>query len=181
MRVVNRLHDTPIVFRVYSMRFYGQPKLAKPKELRGIKQAFSVDYIPRKCRCQVFVKGDDIWVKHRDYFSSLMTIPAGDLGTPLAYRAKKYLNKDISSKFIYDDSWGSIVLRNEAWLVIENLYKQIREERFPLDIIRDIREGQEMFHEFEFGDLMCTDMERMWERVIMELVKNKGEIKNEKR
>ena len=162
-----------IAFQIYSMRFYGQPKLSKPKELRGIKQAFSVDYVPGKCKCQVFVKGNDVWVKHRDYFSNPMPILAEDLGTPLAYRAKKYLNKNMSSKFIYDDSWGSIVLRNEAWLVVKNLYRQVIEGRFPLDILKDIREGQERSHGFKLGDLMCTDMERMWERVISELIKNK--------
>ncbi len=158
-----------IAFQIYSMRFYGQPKLSKPKELRGIKQAFSVDYVPGKCKCQVFVKGNDVWVKHRDYFSNPMPILAEDLGTPLSYRAEKYLGKKIFEKFAYADTWGSIILRNEAWLVIKNLYKQVRGRRFSLDILKDIRERQEQYHEFEFGDLMCTDMERMWEKVVNEL------------
>lgn len=32
-------------FKVYSLRKYGQPKLPKPIELKGIKQLLSVDYI----------------------------------------------------------------------------------------------------------------------------------------
>ena len=160
---------TPIKFIVYSTRLYGQPKLSKPKELKGIKQSFSVDYIPKKCKCQVFIKDDDVWVKHRDYFSSPMRVAFEDIGMPLSYKVKKYLGQKKAEKFAYPDSWGDIILRNEAWLAIKNLYKQVKGGRFLLDILKDIRERQEMYHEFELGDLMCTDMERMWEKVIKRL------------
>ena len=94
---------------VVSYRFYGQPKLAKPSELKGIKQSFSADYIPKKCSCPCFANGDDLWIKHRDFFSaSHRPSDPKDNGTPLIYRAKKYFNMDLSSKekFIYADCWG---------------------------------------------------------------------------
>ena len=45
-------------FIQYSVRFYGQPKLPKPKELKGIKQIFSIDYIPTKCKCPIYIKDE---------------------------------------------------------------------------------------------------------------------------
>ena len=39
-----------------------------------------------------------------------------DIGTPLSYRANKYLGKAMKKKFIYDDNWGEIVLRRRAWI-----------------------------------------------------------------
>jgi len=117
---------------VVSYRFYGQPKLAKPSELKGIKQSFSADYIPKKCSYPCFVAGDDLWIKHRDFFSaSHRPSDPKDNGTPLIYRAKKYFNMDLSSKekFIYSDCWGGIVLRNEAWIVFRNFGQVIRRDR----------------------------------------------------
>ena len=58
----NQFCKGKLKFEVYSYRFYGEPKLSKPKELKGIKQAFSVDYIPKKCKCQCFIKDNDLWV-----------------------------------------------------------------------------------------------------------------------
>lgn len=104
----------------HSMRLYGQPKLAKPKELKGINRAFSIDFL-KNCSCQCFIKDNDIWIKHRDYFSSSL-VNEETLGTPLEYRVKYYgINSKKSSGFIYADCWGDIVLRNEAWLVIKNI------------------------------------------------------------
>lgn len=110
---------------IYSYRLYGQPKLSKPKELSGVKQSFSVEFIPKKCKCQCFIKDDDLWIKHRDFFSRCHHPAPEDCGTPLTYRLEKYFNVDKSylDKFIYPDSWGEIVLRNEAWIVFRNIKK----------------------------------------------------------
>lgn len=120
---------------VVSYRLYGQPKLSKPKELKNTKQSFSVDFIPRKCKCQCYVKGDDLWIKHRDFFSSTHRPDPEDVGTPLSYRARKYFNLDKSyiDKFIYPDSWGEIVLRNEAWIVFRNFRQAVHKDKhFPI-------------------------------------------------
>lgn len=161
----------PLEFIMYSFRQYGQPKLSKPKELKSIKQALTIDYIAGKCKCQVFIHKEDVWVKHRDYFSELLKTHIEDIGTPLNYRAKKYMNKNISSKFIYSDNWGAIILRNEAWLRIKNLYSQIKDGRFQLDIVNDILRQQERLHKLDEYELCCTEMERFWERLVGELYK----------
>lgn len=147
-------------FDVISFREFGEPKLVKPKELRNIKPSFSVDYIPKKCRCQVFFKDDDIYLKHKDYFSHVIT---GN-GEPLEVLAKRHLGAERAKKFTYGDSWGSIVLRNEAWIKISDIDKSV----FILDNIHSLVRLQEAFHGFRVFDLMSTNMERMWERVMKE-------------
>ena len=150
-------------------RFYGEPKLKKPKELKNIKQVFAVDYIPKKCTCGVFIKGNDVWIKHRDYFSGTMKLPAEDVGRPLGYLANKYCNVVKREKFAYPDAWGSIVLRNEAWILLQNLVLDIRAGVFALDIVNDICRQQETVCDFDEYELVCTPMERFWEKVVHQL------------
>jgi len=163
-------------FSIYSFRKYGQPKLKKPKELSGIEQEFSIDYIPQKCRCPVFIKEDNVWIKHRDYFSEVYKPIMEELGKPLNYYAEKFLGKDRPKKFIYENAWGAVVLRNEAWIVIEGLMKEIKTRRFQLDIVREIREQQERLHGFEECELVSTDMERFWEKLVEVLKKREKGI-----
>jgi len=161
-------------YKIHSFRRYGEPKLKKPKILSGIQQAFSVDYIPGKCRCQVFIHKEDVWIKHRDYFSEVYKPTMEELGRPLNYFVEKHLGKNGPQRFIYDDAWGAVVLRNEAWIVIEGLLAEVRNNKFPLDIVRKIREQQERFHEFEKYELVSTEMERFWERLVAELLRELG-------
>ena len=92
---------------IISSRRYGEPKLEKPKELKGIKQSGGAMFGP-KCKCPVFVIESSMYVKHRDWFSRSISIPEA-------------VNRGIISKqknkFIYNDNFGSVVLRNEAWLL----------------------------------------------------------------
>lgn len=118
---------------IVSFRLYGQPKLKKPIELKGIKQSFSVEFIPQKCKCQCFVKDNDLWIKHRDFFSSCyQPSDLKDIGTPISYRLQKYfdVNKNYLDKFVYPDSWGEIVLRNEAWIVFRNIKQAVYKNKF---------------------------------------------------
>lgn len=121
----------PLSCEVVSYRFYGQPKLAKPAELKGVKQSFSADYIPKKCSCPCFVNGDDLWIKHRDFFSESFRPPVEDMGAPLGYILEKYFPdlKRHTKDFIYADTWGDVVLRNEAWIVFRNFGQIIRRDR----------------------------------------------------
>jgi hypothetical protein len=131
-KVYSLFFTMPLSCEVASYRFYGQPKLAKPAELKGVKQSFSADYIPNKCSCPCFVNGDDLWIKHRDFFSaSHRPSDPKDNGTPLVYRAKKYFGIDLThkEKFCYSDCWGDIVLRNEAWIVFRNFGQVVRHDR----------------------------------------------------
>lgn len=114
----------PITVERYSMRLYGQPKLPKPKELKGINKAFNINFF-KNCSCQCFVKGNDLWIKHRDYFSQPIDKPE-DSGTPLEYRIKKYgIDSKVNSGFVYNDCWGAIVGRNEAWIIIKDVIPQV--------------------------------------------------------
>jgi len=113
---------------IHYPRFYGQPKLKKPKELKGIKQTFSIDYILKKCKCGVFVIGDDVWVRHKDYFSSSLKLPREDIGKPLGALANKYCEKSKKEKFVYPDAWGDIVLKNEAWIRLKGLMIDIKSD-----------------------------------------------------
>lgn len=164
-------NDKKLKFILYSFRKYGEPKLEKPKELKGIKQSFSIDYIPKKCRCPIFINGNDIWVQHNDYFSPTMEIEKEDIGMPLSYKVKKYCSKSKSEKFIYPDSWGSIVLRQQAWIKIENLIYRIKLGEFELDLLKLIRIQQEQLHSFKENELVDSDMERFFEKIISECKK----------
>lgn len=52
------------------------------------------------------MKDNDIYIYHNEYFCPEMPIDPADYGTPFSYRANKYLGKNASKKFIYDDNWG---------------------------------------------------------------------------
>lgn len=125
---------------ISSFRSYGQPKLNKPSEIKGIKQSFFVDFISNKCKCQCYIKDNDLWIKHRDFFSQKHRPNLKDIGTPITFRLQKYfgMNKKYLDKFVYPDSWGSIVLRNEAWIVFRNIKQVIeRSNSIPLSATMD--------------------------------------------
>jgi len=145
-------------------------KLPKPKELKNVK-SFSVDYIPKKCKCQVFILNNDVYVKHNDYFSPSLRTP-NDKGTPLSYRIKKYFNQDRRERFLYPDTWGDIVLRQRAWLKITNLYKTIKSDIFVLDIKHELLKQQEKVCNFNEYELFTGSMERMWEKIINTIKKD---------
>ena len=159
----------PLSCEVVSYRFYGQPKLAKPAELKGVKQSFSADYIPKKCSCPCFVAGNDLWIKHRDFFSA-QHIPSDikDNGTPLTYRAKKYFDMDLvgKEKFIYNDCWAGIVLLNEAWIVFRNIKQAfIRNENYLSQTLVEMFSKTDFCkkHSIDYLDLINSDWQRFFE------------------
>ena len=164
------LDNKDLSFQIISFRKYGQPKLPKPKELSKIKQIGSVDYIPKHCSCQVFIKDNDVYIKHRDYFSEqFVPSDSNDLGKPLNYTLAKYFpdSKQKREKFVYSDNWSGVILRNEAWIKLSNLVHIIkRQDYFEPDVRYKIIDLQEQFHHMNRGELMSSDMERMWERLI---------------
>ena len=107
---------------IYSHRYYGEPKLSKPKELKRINPIGKAIYIPKHCEPQIFIKDKDVYIKHTDYFSYIWSPPEGErIDIPLSYYAEKYFNKKKKNKFVYPDCWGSIVLRNEAWILLKDI------------------------------------------------------------
>lgn len=96
----------------------------KPQELCGIMKFASVSF--GKCKCQLFLKGDDLYINHHDYFSWSWRPPADDLGKPTTYYLKKYFGIARPEKFCYADCWGDIVLQNKAWLRITNFVPMVK-------------------------------------------------------
>lgn len=157
----------------YSFRSYGEPKLTRPKELKGIKGIGSAEFIAKKCNTQVFVEGNNVWIKHTDYFSSIWRPPVGErIDMPLSYYLKKYFGKIKVKKFVYSDSWGSIILRNEAWIRLDNLvpmckYKEMNYTQIAREILQ-----QQKFVVSGMTDEVCLEWERYWERVVKLVRKN---------
>ena len=107
-----------VEYRVLCMGKRGEVK--KPQILKGIQKFATVDFVPKKCACQLFLDNQDLYIKHNDYFSPMYCRPE-DAGTPLSYRAKKYdIKENPREKFIYVDNWGAIVLRRVAWIKVTN-------------------------------------------------------------
>jgi len=57
----------PVAFEVLC----SSPKISKPVELKGVKPIASIDCGGRAC--QVFIKGEDAYIKHGNYFSPTVT------------------------------------------------------------------------------------------------------------
>lgn len=157
---------------IYSHRYYGQPKLSKPKELKGIKQLCSVDFIPKKCKTPIFINDNDLWIKHSDYFSFIWRPPVGEkIGMPISYYLKKYFNKDKKEKFIYSDGWASIVLRNEAWIQIKDIIPMIQTEA-STNIAKMILklQSKDNYSPHDLNLFNC-EWNNYWENVIKEVQK----------
>lgn len=156
----------------YSFRAHGQPKLSRPKELKGIKSIGSAEFIPKHCNTQTFIKDNDVWIKHTDYFSRLWRPPAGErVDMPQSYYLNKYFNISRTEKFVYADNWGGIVLRNEAWLKIENLIPMCKYKDISyLQIAREILQLQKRVIT-GMSIPVENEWERYWENVV-KLVRN---------
>jgi hypothetical protein len=164
---------------VYSHRYYGEPKLSKPKELKNINSIGSAVFIPKKCNPQVFVTGNDIWIKHNDYFSGLWRPPEGErIGMPLSYYANKYFNSNKKEKFVYADTWGGIVLRNEAWIQLKNFLPLVETESYKIFADAVIKKQKKDFYSKSL-ELSETELEwhRFYESVYKTVKNSKDNIK----
>lgn len=166
--------NSKIEFIEYSFRRYGENKLSKPSELKGMSKAFSIDYIPKKARCQVFIKNNDVWIKHVDYFSPSLDIRPEDQGSNLKTLCNKYCDDNSrKSKFVYDDCFGDIVLRSEAWLCIKNLLNKITKNNHP-ELVTEIlnQQYQKSILDFDGSKLENTEISRFFDNLLLELSKN---------
>lgn len=158
---------SPLSCEIPIVRFYGQPKMQKPTELKGIKQAFSADFMSKKCACQCFLKDGDLWIKHRDFFSASHKPDPEDIGTPLSYRYKKYFGGRKNESFIYPDTWGDIVLRNEAWIVFRGFENCVKRDRHPpvTSMVKAFLQSKEMRRNY------ITEVSNEWERFFENICK----------
>lgn len=136
---------------IHSSRQYGQPKLKKPKKLKGIKQAFSVNGTERGCKCQCFILSNDIYIKHRDFNS----IPLYGL----TIEDEKKMGIVRREKFAYQDNWGCVVLRGEAWIILKDVIIDINNDVFIVKMFQRLTEQIT-------GEFGCCEWERFFERVI---------------
>lgn len=118
----------------------------------------------------MFLHGNDVWVKHRDYFSPSIVMPE-DYGKPLNILVEKYTGKHKPDKFVYGDAWGDIIARQEAWLRFVNLRYWIRQGTFPLEMLNEILRQMEREHNMDEYKLCCTYMERFLDNVILQVGK----------
>ena len=65
-KIYNLLSINNPEYIILQRRYYGQPKLTKPKELKGIKSIGKATFIPKHCEPQVYVKNNDVYIKHTD-------------------------------------------------------------------------------------------------------------------
>ncbi len=82
-------------YQEVSSRRYGEPKLIKPIELKGLKHTYSmINGIRKK---QIFIKNNDVWIKDNDYFSVHLS----------PEKAKKLdLEFNLKKKFVYNDNYA---------------------------------------------------------------------------
>lgn len=139
-------------------------KPTKPKELKGMKPIGTVSFLNRAA-CQFFVVGDDLFVKHTDYFSPSYRRDE-DIGTPLEYRARKYGISEKKNKFVYPDCWGDIVIRQVAWLKITNIMPLVRRMN-PVQVGMEICRLMCEYHKFD--RLNDPEWQRFWERAAVML------------
>lgn len=95
---------------ILSERRYGEPKLPTPKELKGIKKIGTVRFMGgtnKGAACPVYVTKTHIYLKHRDWFSPCISF---------AKAKEAGILDNIRQKFVYDDNFGGVILRCEAWL-----------------------------------------------------------------
>ena len=149
-------------FSLVSNRIFGELKLKKPKELNNIKQSGNISFCRNKCKCPYFIKGNDIYIKHQDYFSKSFEIPKEDMGASLNVILNKYFNKNKANKFVYSDCWGDVVLRNEAWIKLENIMLFVNDYT-PSQLAYLVCQQQKEYHKFE--DDLDTEWEIFYERL----------------
>ena len=92
-------------------RKYGQSKLTKPSACNNANLIGSVDFSfgEKPVKCKVWKNNNVVYVLHRDWFSDCISFDEAE-------RRGMIDKKQRGSKFIYDDNFGCVVLRNEAML-----------------------------------------------------------------
>ena len=100
----------------FSKRAYGEPKLVKPVELKGLRPIYSIQCNGRKN--QIFIKNNDIWIKDNDYFSICLSQEEA---------RKRGIQFTVREKMIYKNNFSPVILRGEGWICIRNLLLYIND------------------------------------------------------
>ena len=142
-------------------RVWGQPKIHKPSALKGIKPTFTILF--RKRKNQVYILGKDIYVYFFDLFSRPHGFPdAEDMALPLSALQKKYpdyFNNIIKNeRFLYADTWATILDRNEGYVKFTGLITAIEEcgylPKLSYDLSSEFCELSKLNPRFEVSDFI---------------------------
>gem|GEM_PF-1918507 len=110
------------------VRYFGEPPLKKPKECNNKTLLGSVRYAghDKPCKCKLWLSGDTVYVLHRNWFSNT-------IGFDEAFKLG-IIKKTPNSKFVYDDNFGGVILRNEAIFSFKlpDMSRFILDSRFAL-------------------------------------------------
>lgn len=157
---------------ILSERRWGQPKLETPKELKGIKRSFVMpsNYNRHNARkCPVYIVGDDVYVFHKDWFSASYkpskyclentlcsmndVIHDFNVNVVSKHEGMKPISEYYRGKFMYNDNWGEIVLCNHAWIKLENLMYDIKNDCKKFHIEFSVLRQLEKLLNIKFGNL----------------------------
>lgn len=111
-----------------SYRCHGEEKLKRPSCLKGLKPAWVLPIIGK--RCKVFeLDGGDLLLHMSELFCKLMSFPeAEDMSLPTIALANKYpehvIRKSVKG-FVYADAWCTIYSRNEGYIRIKGLRESL--------------------------------------------------------
>lgn len=144
---------------IIQQRFYGQPKIKKPKFLHSKTQIGTALFL-RRCACKIYEHGGFVYVHHKDWFSSCISKEEA---------VQKGIIDKYNRKFVYNDNFGSVVLRNECIFRFE---KPGTKEFMLNNRIKLIKELAEMIGA-EWTELSCWEWEDFFEQVL-DIIKNNG-------
>lgn len=101
--------------RIVKQRFYGEPKLVKPKFCNNKNLLGCVEW-NKHCGCKLWAYGDKYYLLHKDWFSNFLSFSEAK---------NRGIIDQWNTKFVYNDNFGSVVLRNEALIEFsrEDWYK----------------------------------------------------------
>lgn len=111
-----------------SYRCFGDAKIAKPKELKGLKHVKEFAFKGKKVKVFHTV-GDNIVLYFGTLFSKIASFPdKEDMALPTSALAAKYhFGKGSYKSFVYPDAWCTIYNRNEGYILVKGLLECFRD------------------------------------------------------
>lgn len=146
---------------LYVYRVWGQPKIHKPSILKGISPTITMLF--RKRKNKVYILDTDVYIYFFDLFSRPHGFPKEeDMALPLSALQKKYPDyfKGVTKKekFIYADTWATILDRNEGYVKFMGLITAIKEcdyiPKLSYDLTSEFCELSKLNPLFEVNDFI---------------------------
>lgn len=116
-------------------RTYGQPKISKPKILKGLKPLWKEKVMQKPADVYALPDGDFV-VYFGNLFSRLMYFPdPKDMSLPTTALMEKYperfmeKGKKSFKGFVYADAWCPILERNEGYVMFEGIREKLKPTR----------------------------------------------------